>query len=257
MPEQIVDWLRTEAERPFTSGKLFIAPAELIGLNRTPRVQHLKGLADLADGGAVFESVDAAIACLELEIPAIDGMTGADFENLLSDHKDELQEFQSAFRNLVSGYHRSEEEALLARNRVSEAVNDLVRSSRYATFRAVISKSKGSLSTFPGAMGVLAAAGAAYSGDPFAGAAVLAGAGKVLRDLWKQSQAEVQGSSQSPYRVLLRLGVEKARFGRVAPPSHEKKEGFKGLRNVGPYHWLCPPTGGIRDAVMREEDTKK
>ncbi len=105
-------------------------------------------------------------------------------------------------------------------------------------------------------MGVLAAAGAAYSGDPFAGAAVLASAGKVLRDLWKQSRTEMQDSSQSPYRVLLRLGIEKARFGRVAPPSHGKKAGFKGCHNVGPYHWLCPPTGGIRAAVMREEDAK-
>ncbi len=254
MPEQIVDWLRTEAERPFTSGRLFISPASLIGLNKSPKLQQFNGLADLANGGAVFESVDAAIASLELEIPAIDGMTSTDFENLLSDHKDELQEFQAAFRNLVSGYHQSEQEALLARNRVSDAVNDLVRSSKHAAFRATIAKCKGSISTFSGAMGVLAAAGAAYSSDPFAGTAVIAGAGKVLRDLWKQSQAEIQASSQSPYRVLLRLGVEKASFGRVAPPpSHAKNVKSKGLQEVGPCHWLCPPTGGLRTAVMKEK----
>lgn len=252
MPEEIVDWLRYEAERPFSSGRLFISPAELIGLNRTPRVQHMKGLADLTDGGAVVESVDTAIASLELEIPSIDGMPGTDFENLLSDHRDELEEFQTAFRHLVSGYHRSEEDTKNARNRVASAVDEMMRSGRYAAFRATISKSKGSLSTFPGVMGILAAVGAAYSADPFAGAAVLAGAGKVLRDLWAQSRAEERASSQNPYRVLLRLGVEKARFKRVAPTSYGNQSQRKKSSKLGPYHWLCPPSCGIRAAGMLE-----
>lgn len=103
-------------------------------------------------------------------------------------------------------------------------------------------------------MGVLAVAGAAYSADPFAGAAVLAGAGKVLRDLWTQSRAEARASSQNPYRVLLRFGVEKARFGRVAPPSHSNQARRNRSHKLGPYHWLCPPSCGIRTAVMRESD---
>jgi hypothetical protein len=252
MPAEILQWLAEEAEQAFTSGRLFIAPAELIGLNRAPRVQHLRGLADMVDGGAVAESVDAALAGIELEIPWIDGMGSADFEKLLQDHRQELQEFQTAFRSLVAGYHASEADADLARRRVSDAVSELMRSSRHAAFRVFVNKCKGTLSTFPAAMGVLGAAGAAYSHDPFAGAAVVAAAGKVLRDLWRQSRSEARASSSSPYRVLLQLGMQKARFVSGPPGSGAGRGTHKRSAKLGPYHWLCPPTCGVRAAVVKK-----
>ncbi|HEV7667726.1 MAG TPA: hypothetical protein VGS22_04320 [Thermoanaerobaculia bacterium] len=252
MPEDVPRFILDEAPKAFAAGNVFVAPAPQIGFSRQPRSRELGALADLSLGAAALASLDAAMAVLDFELPLVDGMTPADFESLLVDHQDELREFQVAFKALATGYHLTPQHVQESRARVSAAVDELVKSAQHARLRLFISKCRGSLTTFPMAMGMLAAAGALYGHDPFAGAAAVGASAKALHDLWKQAAAE--GTTlRSPCRLLLRLGVSDAQFG--ARPTFNS-----GVESVAPRgaaygasHWLCPPTGGLRAAVAGEE----
>lgn len=133
------------------------------------------------------------------------------------------------------------------------AVRELTESTRHAQFRSFITRCKGCLTTFPAAMGVLAAAGAIYGRNPFAGAAVAACAGKELRDLWIQSRSDARAECANPNRLLWKLGVEKSTVFRArsraftAPPIR-----LRPVRDATAYHWLCPPTDGVRAVVLRD-----
>ncbi|HKH43903.1 MAG TPA: hypothetical protein VKM72_04490 [Thermoanaerobaculia bacterium] len=256
MPDSIAQWLVEEAGQAFSDGRLFVAPAELVGLSPLPLSPGLDALAEVAAGSVGADLSDPAVAILDLEIPWIDGMAPADFDALLVDYRDELVEFQAAFKELMSGYYSSLDQADAARLRLQNAVAELLRSAQHAHLRALIAKCKGSLTTYSFAMGVLATAGAISSRDPFAGAAVLGGAAKALRDLWQQARAEAQSPPRNPLRFLLRLGVERARF-RTRPRgsriSGVPATALRKPEELAPCHWLCPPTGGLRFAMLKEE----
>jgi hypothetical protein len=215
MPESVVEWLATEGGAGFTAGRLFIAPSKLIGLTQRLRTREIDAFTDIASGIRATEVIDTAAAALDLELPWIDQLPLVDFEKLLVDYQDEFHEFQAAFMELVGGYHLSFNGIQSSKRRLEEAIRELLSSERHARFRIFAAKVKASLTTFPITMGVLATAGAIYAMDPFAGATVIAAAGKQLRDLWLQAKAEARTfpSLRSPYRVLLRLGMSGITFG--------------------------------------------
>ena len=260
MPERIASWVAEEASQAFLQGRINVAPSELVGIGRAVPSQHLNALAQISNGATAMETIDPAMAILDLDLPWIDGMTPADFDKLVVEHQDELCEFQSSFRELVHGYHLSLNDAELARNRVKSAVNDLMHSSRHEHLRLFVKKCKGQISTFQTAMAVIAAAGAAYSADPFAGAAVIGAAGKELRDLWKQTKEDARTESINPNRLLWRLGIEKGAVfkqkinnpGFPSPKVHKNK-----LGKPEACHWLCPPSDGLHFAVLNENSLTK
>ncbi len=257
MPPGVPDWIAEEVPNSFLAGKVFVAPAELIGINPRCPMPEVEALAEVTRGVPASQSTDAAVAILDVELPWIDGMSPGDFEALLADHQDELSEFQAAFRILMSGYDVSPDAMHSACQRFRSAVDELHRSRKLAQFRAVVEKCKGSLSSFPIAMGVLAAAGAVFARDPFAGAAVMGAAGKALRDLWAEARAAAHAahaSPRSPLRLLFRLGVDKARFQSPKQKARMTSVQLKQPGEITPSHWLCPPSGaGLRVAVAHKE----
>lgn len=252
MPESVARWIFEEGQQLFLNGRVYVEPAELIGIERSVPSQQLEGLAEVVNGATISENADPAMAILEIELPWIDGMTPSDFEKLLVEHHEEIKEFQASFRELVSGYHSSVEGGEAARRRVKAAVSELTQSTRHARLRSFVIRCKGRLMTFPAAMGVLAATGAVYSRDPFAGAAVAAVAGKELRDLWLQSRSDARAESRNPNRLLWRLGVEKkAVFHARTKAFVIPQTRLRPPHGVTAYHWLCPPTDGVRAAVSK------
>ena len=99
MPEDVPRWILDEVPRAFAAGNVFVAPAPQIGLSRQSRSRELGALADLTVGAAALASLDAAMAILDFEIPFVDGMTPSDFDSLVSDHQEELREFQRSKRS--------------------------------------------------------------------------------------------------------------------------------------------------------------
>lgn len=245
MPESVANWLVREAGPGFQGGNVFVAPAPLVGLPSKPDSRQLHALSDVGGSAVAATEADAACAVLDLEIPWIDGLQSGDFQKLLSDYGDDLEEFQRSFRRLVHGYSRSEEDARLAHQRLEEAVDHLLSSSKRTSLRHFVGKCGASLKTFPVAMGVLAAAGATYSGDPFAGAAVAAGAAKKLQELWQATRSEACDAMSGSSLLLLRLGAEKGRLGvrsrrTRALPGRNLNALDQGFEFSEP-HWLCRP----------------
>lgn len=98
MPESVTRWIFEEGGQAFFNGRVYVAPAELIGLERAVRSQQSEGLAQTVNGATVGENADPAMAILDIELPWIDGMSPPDFEKLLVEHQEELKEFQISFR---------------------------------------------------------------------------------------------------------------------------------------------------------------
>jgi len=257
MPSEIPNWLAEEVPQSFLAGKVFVAPAELVGINPLRPMRGVEDLAEIACGVPTSQSIDASVAILDLDIPLIEGMSPGDFEGLLADHQDDLTEFQTAFRSLMSGYDGSLEGRKAASERFRSAVDELHRSRKLEQFRRVVEKCRGSLTSFPIAMGVLAAAGAVYAKDPFAGAAVMGAAGKALRDLWTEARDKAEVATRSPFRFLFRPGVEKVRFRSSQKPARIKRIRLPELSELSEItlgHWLCPPSGaGLRFLMLKEE----
>lgn len=142
MPEKILDWVVNEASAPFSSGRIFVAPSELIGLPQSVEPNELNGIAEVTNGVPAINDVDASAALFDLEIPFIDGMAPDDFQSFLADHQDELSEFQSAFSAVMRGVNDVDD----AKRRLAAEVGGLTRSAKHQQFRTFISKCKGSLS---------------------------------------------------------------------------------------------------------------
>lgn len=256
MPEAVANWLIGEAGPGFEQGKVFAAPAPLVGLPSKRESSQHQALSDVAGGALATTEVDTACAVLDLEIPWIDGLQPVEFQKLLSDFGDDLEEFQSAFQGLVHGYSRSEDGAKFAHQRLEEAVACLLRSSRRQTFRLFIKDCGASLKTFPVAMGALAAAGAAFSGDPFAGAAVVAGAAKKLQETWQAARSSAGQTMSGSNRLLIKLGAEKGRSRRrlrrtrAIPPSDLGI--FCQSGQLPEPHWLCRPASPAAIPLRKE-----
>jgi hypothetical protein len=253
MPEGIFDWVIEEASSAFLKGRLFVAPAPLLGLRSTGPGAHVGALVDVAKGTAAIEDLGTANAALDLEIPYIDGMTPSDFLRFVDDHEPELDEFRAAFRELTSGYGESSAASESARRRFTCVVNGLTRSARYEALRGLVERCRGVLRTFPVAMGLLAGVGAVYNRDPFSGVAVVAGAASVLRHMWLESRREAQAAGSHPLKILWTLGVDlpfyPKRIDRAEP--HASPSEASSLK-PGPCHWLCPPTAGLLVAGFKQ-----
>lgn len=254
MPAEVPEWLSEEVPSSFLAGMVGVAPAKLVGMDLkswTPAADAFSGIVRGVPGAA---SVEAAMAVLEMELPFIDGMAAMDFESLIMDHSEELEDFQQAFRDLARGYSESLEEAKAGAERFRDAARELRRSARHEQFRTMIARCRGSLTSFPFAMGILAGAGAVYAKDPFAGAAALGAAGKALKDLWEQAKEHARETTRNPLRFLFRMGAERGKF-RV-----KKRRGRLGVvrqspeAEIPPHHWLCPPSSaGLRFAVAEDD----
>lgn len=249
MPESVTQWIAKEAYQPFLDGRLMVAPAELVGLSAVLNPSRVDALAQISGGTTASDGGDSLPAILDLEMPWIDGMSPSDFEKLLSDHQPELADFRSAFASLMSGYYESVSDSDAARERFRASAQDLLRSARHERLRSLVLKCRGTLTTFPVAMGALAAAGAISSHDPFAGVAVLASAGKVLHDLWKQARSETHAAA-GPLRMVLRMGPKTPTFRTRSHRSRVPRDLFEEKGRLHPCHWLCPPTSGLQALVQ-------
>jgi hypothetical protein len=249
LPEGVTQCIAKEAYRPFLDGRLTVAPAELIGLSALLNSSRIDALAQISAGTTAADAKDSLPAILDLEMPWVDGMAPGDFEKLLSDHQLELAEFRLAFASLMTRYYESLSDAAVARERFRTSAQDLLRSTKHERMRSLVLKCRGTLTTFPFAMGVLAAAGAVSSRDPFAGAAVLAGSAKVLHDLWKQAKSETHASA-GPLRLILRMGFATPTFRARSRRSPVPRDLFEKEGQLHPCHWLCPPTSGLQALVQ-------
>jgi hypothetical protein len=245
LPRDILRWLVAEAADDFEHGNVFVAPAELVGLSRSPTADQEIPLADVARATRLSDIDKQAQVLFHLALPFIDDMSPEDFAKLRRDEAESFADFRIAFRAACMEQADSEDGAREAGKRLQHEAREITHAVRFQRFRHFVTKLNGKLKTFGAFIGGLTAAGAIYTRDPFAGAAAATGATKVLYDLWQQSQKIDPNLSGMPFRLFWKLGVSDLKCstpptGTWTPKAHVQKPD-----TIDPHHWLCPPTAGL------------
>jgi len=250
MPEEVVAWLTIEANKEFQDGQLFVAPAELVGLDLTA-ADAMAPVATITGGATVEPQTASALAALELDIPFLDGMSPKRFRKFVRDHEEELSRFRVAFARLVSEASENPEQLLGWLDELKAEVADMRLSDRYGRLRRNIVLAGGTL-------GVVTARAGAFAAAPeivtLAGAGA---AGAALIDLWRQALEHRHGRSASRFSLLWDLGVQRpkhvrrVRRARIAPALRPPIDP-EALRPPPSHHWLCPPTNGLLFAGVRK-----
>ncbi len=253
MPEAVLDWLTEEAGEFFLRGEVFVAPAELIGIDPAFPEKGTQALEDITGGRRTLEVAEAGTALMNLDLPYIDAMSPYSFRKFLSEHENELIRFRSAFKKLVSGVPSRTLQDVLDEIRCEVAA--VCQSERFASLRKSAVKLGGALAT------VSAGIAAATAMDqrlaiPVAATAGAAAAASVLTDLWKERIKAGAKLRESAYFLALKLGLDKptkVRRGKVAVGLRKMQR----IESTDPgklsdFHWLCPPTPGLQFLAFKK-----
>lgn len=255
MPETLVDWLIDEVSEDFIDGKVFVSPAELIGINPRFSDEGLSKLAGITRGAPMSSNYEVTKAALELNMPYLDNMSPHAFRKFLNDHEGELVRFQRAFRNLVAAREKSEQQLKDYIEELKHEIAELTVSGKHENTRKNILKLGGMLGTFTAsfAMAIQTQASSLLS---IVGAAGMGAAAAGLLDLWKQATEREQNMAANPYFILWKLGmsrpseVKRTSKVKIAKPPKLSPEQF--ALNAA-HHWLCPPTTGVKFLVVADE----
>ncbi|MDP2895083.1 MAG: hypothetical protein Q8Q12_00820 [bacterium] len=256
MPEAVLDWLVDEAAEEFLIGGVFVAPAELIGIDPGAAPAELTKHTELVGGSSLTEGPSDACAIMEMKIPFIDRLSPGDFRNLINDSADQLASFRQAFHEYVCARDQGAEKAKEVLRHLCAEIDELMKSDKHIPFRKVVGAAGGLLSltaavvcAVSGEMSaLLGAAGALMTGAKSA-----ADVHQYLRGRSREAHARV---SASPYAMFWKLGMtspmrfKAAKRVRVGRPARQSSSAFNPNAH---YHWLCPPTPGIVFPAVRKE----
>lgn len=254
MPETLLDWLVDEACDDFVDGKVFIAPAEQIGINPKFSTAGLNRLADVTNGMPVMPDHEITQAAMELNMPYLDNMSSGAFKKFIADHQGELVRFQRAFRKLVSAREQSEGNLKDYLDELKYEIAELTVAQKHESTRRNIVKLGGMLGTFSASF-AMAVQTNATSFSSLIGAAGMGAAALGLVDLWKQASEREQKMASNPYFILWKLGMTRlsevkrsSKVNLTKAPNLSKER----LRTKA-HHWLCPPTPGVHFLCVKDK----
>lgn len=249
MPEEVVTWLLSEANDDFRDGNVFVAPAQLIGVD-PEAADTLAPVASITGGSTVEPHQATALAFLELDIPYLDQMSPRSFQRFVREHDDDLARFRLAFGRLITESARDPERVCDWLAELRGEVADMRLSDRFSRLRRDIVVAGGTLGVFTACAGALTSAPETVSvvGASAAGAALL--------DLCRQALERRQARSTSRLSLFWHLGIQRASHVRRARRVHLTPNGCPAippaLQPPASHHWLCPPTTGVLFAGVRK-----
>jgi hypothetical protein len=255
MPEAVLEWIIDEAASDFERGKVFVTPAELVGLSPAHFESGLEGLAEIQDGVPLSDSLKATELLASLDLPALEHLTSAQFNRLLVEHADDLVRFRHALRKLIRG----EADVESAIDEVRAEVAEMRFADSQQRLRAAVSRFGGVFTTFAATVGAATTVAARQSPSEAllaaTGAAVLAGASAALVDLWKQAADRRVKMRERKLSMFWKLGLQSPeairrkktrlafhKFARTSTPEQP---------DIPDCHWLCPPTNGMKFLAVR------
>ncbi len=245
---EVVLWLLDEARHHLQRGTVFVAPRELIGVGQAEEGSRV--MADVTGGIPVqhLDTLGRVEPMLNIELPYLDGLTAADFTKFLGDYDGEIADFQRAFNRLM----RSELDTpnIDALKTLQDEVSALASSARYQRMRSVLQKCKGVWKTWSFAIGAAGLADAIQFGSPIGGPLAAGAAGLVLRDLWRSTRENVLNRPRNLFFLLWRLGATKNMGSGHRRWQIAETKQLDG--DLGPCHWLCPPTNGLQYLLVQK-----
>lgn len=255
MPESLLDWLVDEASEDFVEGKVFVSPAELVGIDPRFLDEGLSRLAGITRGAPMTSDYEVTKAALELNMPYLDNMSPHAFRKFLGDYEGELVRFQRAFRNIVTAREKSEQQLKDYIEELKHEIAELTVAAKHEGTRKNILKLGGMLGTFTASF-ALAVQTQSSSVLSIAGAAGMGAAAVGLLDLWKQATEREQKMAANPYFILWKLGMSRpsevkrtSKVSLVKPPNLSPEQ----FKLNAAHHWLCPPTAGVYFAAVKKK----
>ena len=256
LPATVVDWIVDEASEDFLVGKVFVAPAEVIGVGTGNLMPSLSAWSDVNGGTAVVPYAPrTATEGMSLEIPFLDAISPGQLRTFLRDHEGDLTAFQRSFQRLVTG-RQSLDSSVPAMDLVEEVrfqVAELTRSSKFARLRNEIAALGGTIGTVSAAVAI-----AARPEDPVRRVALACAgtAGLSLLNMWKQIVGTQEQMNAPPYFIHWKLGIAQpsgVKRINLAPFIEPPRLALNDVTEVhGADHWLCPPTPGFRVLVQEK-----
>jgi hypothetical protein len=248
MPEEIIDWVVDEVAQEFMQGKVFVAPAELVGLDKKASFKELSKHSVLTGGSTITEGSSESKTILELGIPFIDNLKLADFNKFINDYADHLVSFRKAFHDYVAAKNISEAKGKELLKQLKYEIEDLLKSDSHIPFKNMIG-------VIGGILGLTAASIAATTGEissvlALSGAALssmkgAADAHQYIRDKLRNKDKRM---NESPYAVFWKLGMTKPNKFKPERKIYygpAPKQTPADFNENSYYHWLCPPTVGM------------
>lgn len=250
MPETVPKWIVSEFPEHFKQGKLFVAPAELVGV---PSSSDELGTAfETLIGAVPLHTTPAADSILQMQLPVLDNLKPDQFTRFLKDNSIELERLRFAFRKLIASHTTTDIKSIV--EELNYETSELTLSERYHSFRTRVIRLGGVVGTTSAAIG--AAVGAATGSIT---AAVVAAAGGVaaagLCECFRESAEHNLSLRQNPFYILWSLGSQSGKpIGVKDPLLHKHQKRSAAPRNTGDgyFHWLAPPRPGVKFLSARE-----
>jgi hypothetical protein len=253
MPEAIVKLLANELAEPFKAGEVIIAPAILVGIDVGAPTLPTWPTAQLTDGSAVTDDLQAIQVILNLDLPYVDGLSLRSIYRLRREYDPELSLLRTAISKLLREVRSSGGSLGDVAQELAVHITELRRSAKYARFQRDILKMGGAIGVLTASLGALSqqTVDGSLQGLAVAGATA---ASVALVELLKQARENRARLAENSYYPLWQLGLRHERdlrFGSQivtapispAPPAQIPRV----------YHWLAPPSAGCKVAFVQDK----
>ena len=251
LPEYFARWIIDEVPQEFVDGKVFISPANLVGIDNKQYHNGIRILSNIYNGGTVEENELTAENILKLDIPFLDNISIAKQRKLLKNYEPELKQFRMAFRELISSNFDSQKDTNYYIEKLNYEVSEIRHAKKNQGFRMAIKKNNGILTiltaTLPLADVVTQGVNSMSSLLNFTSVGALCGAASIFSQIWKQYKDSKTIVKKNPFSMFWHLGISKPNIRNKHLVSRIKvpKDRIIDLNVDGSFHWLTPPQNGL------------
>jgi hypothetical protein len=243
LPDAVTDWLHINARAYTERGRIMVCPASHIGLTSYPGGIGEENLQRLSNAASLLRERAKIQALFQLELPYLEGMSVEEAHVFAEDNADSLVLFQSALSKLLSssletaGYESLSQDLVSA---IQQGVAELRLSDRTVSARKTLAAIGAGIGTFLVTLGI-------HLGIPL-GSAAIGSTGAAVASINMFAQAvENQGAlRKNPFYAIWELQKGKKRrysFGKQTNFLPGQPQALK-RRDIPPFHWLSPPSGG-------------
>jgi hypothetical protein len=231
VPETVTDFIAGDCQQLFSDGRLFLAPAELIGLSNNMNRGPSKKYEQFTGSKTAFELSRSIQLLEELELPFLDGMSTKDAISFCEDHPDELVRLRSHMQDLLADNETLDRPL----RELKDSVRELRHSAKHSRLRNTVVSIGGALGAFN--FGIASGLASQAIGAGFVAHAAL--------QWWCEksiTQSQIRNHKSWPVWKLAKgkprgqADWEKMRPMRIDP---EQRPGKNVL-----WHWLAPPEAG-------------
>jgi hypothetical protein len=244
MPEAVATWLVDEATQDFEAGRVFVTPAELVGV--LPDQPDLMGTFETLLGGARVHPGSPAHAVLNVELPVLDRLSPNAFSRLLKEQEVELSRLRTAFRKLVESRGSEAIDSIV--EELNYETSELALADKYHSFRTKVTRLGGVVTTTAAAVGATVGAASGSLASAVVAASVSAAASGLCECIRLGADHKLE-MRRNPLFLLWQLGSEKgSRVQKARPFGHalqSRSAAPISLDEDGYFHWLAPPTAGV------------